>query len=129
MTVDLAPTIEAIRVASFEAPKAQSATEWQGRITAALGAHDRELWHSLIRAETNTSGYQTAAKTFLAAISGAHAAWVKIVGLNIEVYVYNEEQGELVVKALNYLGVADAYVHSFDHQRDGMTHIVKGSLL
>jgi len=129
MTVDIAPTIEAIRVASFEAPKAESSTEWQRRIAEALGRRDAELWHALLRHETNKSGYLDAGKSFLTVISGAHMAWVKLTGINLEVYVYDVEAGVQVVEALKYLGVSNAKVHSFDHQRDGLTHIVKGSLL
>jgi hypothetical protein len=129
MTVNLDSTIEAIRAASFEDPKAQSSTEWRGRIAEALGRRDAELWHALLRFETNKSGYLDAGKQFLAVISGAHMAWVKLTGIRLEVYVYTPEEGEKVVEALKYLGVSNAEVHSFDHQRDGLTHIVKGSLL
>jgi len=129
MTVDIGSTIEAIRAASFEAPKAESSTEWQRRITEIIGRRDAELWHALLRFETNKSGYLDAGKAFLAALSGAHMAWVKLTGINLEVYVYDVEAGVQVVEALKYLGVSNAKVHSFDHQRDGLTHIVKGSLL
>lgn len=126
---DLDDTIEAIRVASFESPKAQSATEWRARIAKSIAERDRMIFNALLRADTNSSGFTgSGPKAFLALLSGAHMAWMKLVGLRLEIYVYSAEEGEKVVEALKRLGVSDAVVDSFDHWHDGMTHIVKGSL-
>lgn len=125
-TKPYAVEIEAIRYASFEAPKAQSATEWEGRITTILGHHDGEVFRELLRHETGD--YLKAAKDYLAAISGVTIAWAKMRGLSFEAYVYSAEAGEALCRTLMLLGFNSAAVDSFDHWHDGETHMVRGSL-
>lgn len=91
---------------------------------------DRIIWHALLRADSNSNGYiGPGGKEFLSLLANAHMAWIKLTALKIEVYAYSAEDGERIASALKYLGSSDAWVDSFDHWRDGETHMVKGSLL
>ena len=88
----------------------------------------QEVFRSLLRQETQESGYLSGSKKFLEATSGEPIAWMKMIGLRFEAYVYSMESGEKVVETLKALGAHEAIAYKDSNWHDGEFFMVRGSI-